>query len=129
MERMMKKMESYNIDDDFYIHFDSIEKCNDFIIHVNNKGYSVYGRCCSDKGCRFIDKKISNDIKKLQENFLLKRKVHHKQKTTIGTCDICFNDNLNLFGMCSVCPKEYCKPCLDKMQKCPTCRTVYKRLT
>jgi hypothetical protein len=109
------------IDDKFeYIHFDTNQECDNFIIYAKNQNINYIRFCCDGKGCSFQN--INYDsLKKLKAKFL---SVYFEFKT-IGTCNICFEDNKELFKFCKTCIEPICKECVKQISNCPFCRNKF----
>jgi hypothetical protein len=90
-----------------YVHFDNIEKCEAYIL--NNSHLRVSHLCCGGRGIA-IERVV--------------QPVQKAQKTTTGTCDICFLENIVLIQSCQTCIQPFCQDCLDKLvtKTCPYCR-------
>ena len=99
-----------------FMHFDSINECDNFILYANKIGIKIGHRCCSNIGCCIIEKSI--DINDLKNNFeLIMCKDVKKDE-----CPICF-EILFLSIKCNRCNNLLCKPCGKQINKCPFCRT------
>lgn len=102
--------------DDRFLHFDSSDKCDDFIVYANKIGIKIGHRCCSNKGCCVNDKFI--DIHKLKNNF----ESTICKETKENECPICLETTT--YNMkCEQCNNLFCKSCGIQINKCPFCRT------
>lgn len=92
-----------------YIHFDNINHRDMYLI--NNTHLKVSYMCCGGKGIA---------IERMEPIPIL----ISIPKKTVGTCNICFLDNIELENRCSTCIQPFCKECLDKIvsKVCPYCR-------
>lgn len=98
-----------------FIHFSTIEECNEFALFVSKMNIKVGHKCCGGKGLSI--NKESSFIKNLKENFKLNNIVK------IDQCDICF-ENKSLIRKCFVCKYPFCVDCYSKIVNscCPYCR-------
>jgi hypothetical protein len=115
------RSEPMKTDYDFF-HFQTQEQCN---LHIlNNKNLIVEYKCCDGKGFAILSKKI-----KIKNNSLICN--DHKYIPTNGTCDICFEDGVDLYNTCQTCKQPYCKDCLAKIVRktCPYCRGKLRKIT
>jgi hypothetical protein len=100
-----------------YKHFDTIEGCENYI--RNNPHLNLSNKCCGGKGIG-----IKLNIKKDP----IKRVTQTVSKGPLikGTCDICFQDDVELQKTCKTCVQPICQSCLDKIisKVCPYCRGI-----
>ena len=92
-----------------YHHFDSVMECTHF---ANNTKEKVAYFCCGGKGVavEYIVKVANKKV---------------KEKGEIGTCNICYLDDMELLNPCRVCVNTLCRSCLDRLPQkiCPYCRS------
>ena len=93
-----------------YIHFQNEHHLEIYL--ANNKHLVVSHFCCGKKGIA-LEKKVN--VKKI---------IQPPVPVIVGTCDICFLDEVNLYKTCQSCIQPFCRPCLDKIvsKVCPYCR-------
>ena len=98
-----------------FVHFDTVEECDQFILFVSKMNIKIGNKCCGGKGCS-INEKYSF-INNLKKNFKLNNIVK------IDNCDICFEIK-SLITKCFVCKYPFCIDCYNKIlnSNCPYCR-------
>ena len=102
--------------EDQFLHFDSVDECDNFILYAHKIGIKIGHRCCSNTGCCVIEKSIN--INDLKNNFELNMNKDLKE----NECPICF-EMVFLNIKCCFCNNLLCRPCRKQINKCPFCRT------
>ena len=99
-----------------FMHFETNEKCEVYLL--NNPHISVVYKCCGGRGYAELSKKNNPSPH-------CPKKPTKPQETSIGTCDICFNENCSLYSICTHCIQPFCMNCLKKLptKSCPNCRS------
>lgn len=104
---------SENVSQEYeYIHFVNINHRDMYLI--NNTHLKVSYMCCGGKGIAI----------ERMEPIMIPTPIPIPNPKTVGTCDICFLDNIELENRCQTCIHPFCKECLDKVvsKVCPYCR-------
>lgn len=98
-----------------FIHFNSIEECNEFALFVSKMNIKVGHKCCGGKGL------LINEENSLIQN--LKKEFKLNNIVKIDECDICF-ENKSLITKCFVCKYPFCIDCYSQIlnSSCPYCR-------
>ena len=98
-----------------FIHFVTVAECNTYL--RNNRHIRISHLCCGGRGYAIPSKKCPPAPKKAK-----------KCETSVGTCDICFVEDLTLYHTCTSCKQPFCLDCLEKLhtKKCPCCRSPLK---
>ena len=111
----IEKNNEYNKPFSDFVHFDTVEECDQFILFVSKMNIKIGNKCGGGKGCS-INEKYSF-INNLKKNFKLNNIVK------IDNCDICFEIK-SLITKCFVCKYPFCIDCYNKIlnSNCPYCR-------
>jgi hypothetical protein len=70
------------INDKEFIHFDTVEECEDFVQYLKTYDISITHKCCSNKGCGLIKNKfieIKNIIKMYPKKMILNENLMNYQ--------------------------------------------------
>ena len=93
-----------------FTHFGSAKECDIYL--RNNRHITISHLCCGGTGYA-VSKMTTRPM---------------KCKTSKGTCDICFLDDVTLHHTCTSCKQPFCMDCLQKLPNkiCPNCRSRLK---
>ena len=110
LSRSDPKMDKHN-----FMHFKTPYQCDVFL--KNNPTLTIDYKCCGGKGLAYF-KTIPLPALKFDSG------IDVKSEKKLGTCDICFLENVELSRKCNTCVQPFCNTCLAQITNkiCPYCR-------
>jgi len=102
---------------EYFVHFNSVEECNNFINNIIKINIEIGHKCCSDTGC------LIKNYNNIDIDHIIK-KIKNDNKLLIDECDICF-ESKSLIINCKICSHPLCNDCFSKIKNkpCPYCRS------
>ena len=104
-----------------FIHFTNANDCDTYL--KNNRHIYVSYLCCGGRG--YATPARSTPLHILKQSKENVKPYSSGHKTSRGTCDICFLENVELHQTCTRCIQPFCMECIQKLsaKTCPNCRS------